>query len=134
MGGVKKRNEKTGENDQERSSNLQQTISKKERNEKTGESDEERSSNLMRKKSETVSHSVVSGSLLTAWTIARQASLSMGFSRQEHWRGLRSLLHGIFLTHGSNLGLLPCRQNLYCLSHREANHISSRYINVIKMG
>ena len=87
----------------------------------------------MRKKNENVSHSVVSGSLLTAWTVARQASLSMGFSRQEYSSGLHSLLQGIFLTHGLNLGLLPCRQNLYCLSHREANHISSRFINVIKM-
>ena len=24
----------------------------------------------------------------TAWTAARQAPLSVGFSRQEHWRGL----------------------------------------------
>ena len=28
-----------------------------------------------------------------------------------------SLLQGIFLIHGSNLGLLHCRQILYCLSH-----------------
>ena len=34
-----------------------------------------------------VSHSVVSNSA-TAWTVARQATLSMGFSRQEHWSGL----------------------------------------------
>ena len=33
------------------------------------------------------------------WTTARQAPLSMGFSRQEHWMGL---LQGIFLTQGSN--------------------------------
>ena len=26
--------------------------------------------------------------LVTPWTIARQAPLSMGFSRQEHWSGL----------------------------------------------
>ena len=26
--------------------------------------------------------------LVTPWTAARQASLSMGFSRQEHWSGL----------------------------------------------
>ena len=25
---------------------------------------------------------------VTLWTIAHQAPLSMGFSRQEHWRGL----------------------------------------------
>ena len=26
--------------------------------------------------------------LVTPWTVARQASLSMGFSRQEYWSGL----------------------------------------------
>ena len=31
--------------------------------------------------------------------------------------GSHSLLQGIFLTQGSNLGLLHCRQILYCLSH-----------------
>ena len=25
---------------------------------------------------------------VTSWTVARQAPLSMGFSRQEHWNGL----------------------------------------------
>ena len=33
-----------------------------------------------------VSHSVMSNSLCQ--TVARQAPLSMGFSRQEYWRGL----------------------------------------------
>ena len=35
--------------------------------------------------SESVSCSVVSNSFVTAWTVAHQALLSMGFSRQEHW-------------------------------------------------
>ena len=30
----------------------------------------------------------VSFSFATTWTVAHQASLSMGFSRQEHWSGL----------------------------------------------
>ena len=34
-----------------------------------------------------LSHSVVSNSV-TPWTAARQTPLSMGFSRQEYWRGL----------------------------------------------
>ena len=34
-----------------------------------------------------VSHSVMSDSA-TPWTVARQAPLSMEFSRQEHWSGL----------------------------------------------
>ena len=34
------------------------------------------------------SHSVVSDSFVTLWTVAHQASLSMGFSRQESWSGV----------------------------------------------
>ena len=34
------------------------------------------------------SHLVTSYSLVTPWTVAHQASLSMGFSRQEYWSGL----------------------------------------------
>ena len=30
----------------------------------------------------------MSASLLPPWTVARQASLSMGFLRQEYWNGL----------------------------------------------
>ena len=33
-------------------------------------------------------HSVVVQLFVTAWTVAHQASLSMGFSRQEYWSGL----------------------------------------------
>ena len=32
--------------------------------------------------------------------------------------GCHSLLQGFFLTPGSNLGLLHCKQILYCLSHQ----------------
>ena len=32
--------------------------------------------------------SAMSDSFATSWTIARQAPLSMGFSRQEYWSGL----------------------------------------------
>ena len=37
---------------------------------------------------QSVSRSVVSNSFATQWTVAHQAPLSMGFSRQEYWRGL----------------------------------------------
>ena len=37
-----------------------------------------------------LSHSVMSDSLQPPWTVARQAPLSMGFSRQEYWGGLSS--------------------------------------------
>ena len=71
---------------------------------------------------------------MTAWTVAYQALPSMGFSRQEWvaisfsrdqtWVscivgvGCHFLLQRIFLTQGSNLGLLHCRQTLYHLSHQ----------------
>ena len=33
----------------------------------------------------------------TPWTVARQAPLSMGFSRQEYWSGFPFSLSGMFL-------------------------------------
>ena len=39
---------------------------------------------------------------VTPWTVARQAPLSMGFSRQEYWCGLPCPPPGIFPTQGSN--------------------------------
>ena len=53
---------------------------------------------------------------VTLWTVARQAPVSVGFSRQEYWSGLHVLLQEIFPTQGSNLHLLqllPCRLVLY---------------------
>ena len=38
----------------------------------------------------------------TLWTVAHEAPLSKGFSRQEYWSGLPFLLQGIFLTQGLN--------------------------------
>ena len=35
------------------------------------------------------SHSVVSDSLATPWTVVHQAPLSMGFPRPEYWSGLQ---------------------------------------------
>ena len=54
----------------------------------------------------------------TPWTVAHQAPLYMGFSRQEYWSGLPFLLQGIFLIQWLNLGLLHCRRILYYLSHK----------------
>ena len=48
--------------------------------------------------------------IATPWTVARQAPLSMGFSRKNTGVGCHALLQGIFLTQGSN----PC---LSCLLH-----------------
>ena len=54
----------------------------------------------------------------TPWTAARQAPPLMGFSRQEYWSGLHSLLQGIFPTPGSKPGLSYCRWILFHLSHQ----------------
>ena len=40
-----------------------------------------------------------------------------GFPGKNTGVGCHFLLQGIFPTQGSNLGLLHCRQTLYCLSH-----------------
>ena len=37
---------------------------------------------------QSLSRSVMSDSFVTPWTVALQAPLSMGFSRQEYWSGL----------------------------------------------
>ena len=39
---------------------------------------------------------LMSDSFVIPWAIAHQASLSMGFSRQESWSGLPFPLQGIF--------------------------------------
>ena len=46
----------------------------------------------------------------------------MEFFKQAYRSELHSLLQGIFLTQGLNLGLLHCRQILYCLSHQGSPH------------
>ena len=56
---------------------------------------------------------------VTPWTVAYQAPLSMGFSRQEYWSGLPfPSPGGIFPTQGSNPSPSHCRQTLYRLSHQ----------------
>jgi len=52
--------------------------------------------------SESVSHSVVSDSLATPWTVAHQAPLSVGFSRKEYRSGLLFPSPGDLLTLGIN--------------------------------
>ena len=47
----------------------------------------------------------------TPWNVARQALLSMGFSRGEYCSGCHFLLQGIFLTLGLNLSLFCLLQN-----------------------
>ena len=53
-------------------------------------------------------------------TVAPQAPLSMGFSRQNIGVGCHFLLQRIFPTQGSNPGLLHYRQILYQLSYQKS--------------
>ena len=57
---------------------------------------------------------------VTLWTVALQAPLSMGFSRQEYWGALPFPSPGGLPYQGLNSGFLHCRQILYHLSHQEA--------------
>ena len=52
--------------------------------------------NQLRRKRSEPTCSVVSDSLGTPWTVARQAPVSMGFPRQEYWSELPRPLPGDF--------------------------------------
>ena len=60
----------------------------------------------------------MSNSFATPWTVARQASLSMGFSKQEYWDGLPFPSQGIFPAQGSNPSLLLWQVGSLPLSHQ----------------
>ena len=45
---------------------------------------------------------------MTPWTVAHQAPLSIGFSRQEYWSGSHAILQGIIPIQGSIPGLPNC--------------------------
>ena len=64
------------------------------------------------------SHSVMSDSLQPPGLVARQAPLSMGFSKQEYWSGLPFPSPGDLPDQGSNPGLPHQRQTLLPLSHQ----------------
>ena len=73
-------------------------------------------------KSESVSLSVSGAWLfMKPWTVAAhpQVPPSMEFPDKNIGVGSHAFLQGIFPTQGWNLGLLPCRQILYHLSHQE---------------
>ena len=53
----------------------------------------------------------------TAWAVARQAPLSVGFSRQEHWGRLPLLLQWSFPAQEPNLRLLHWQEDSLPLSH-----------------
>ena len=60
---------------------------------------------------------------VTLWAVAPPASSVRGFPRKNIGVCCHFLLQGIFLTQGSNLGLLHCRQILYHWATSEAQII-----------
>ena len=62
---------------------------------------------------------VVIDSFATPWTIARQAPLSMGLSRQEYWSGCHALLLRIFPTQGLKPHFLHWEEDSLPLSHQQ---------------
>ena len=62
----------------------------------------------------------------TLWIVAYHAPSSMDFPGKRNGVGCHFLLQRIFLTQGSNPGLLHCRQTLYRLSHRGSPLVSLR--------
>ena len=75
-----------------------------------------------------ISCSVVSA-FVTPWTVAHQAPLSMGFSGKNTGVGCHSFLQGIFLTQGSNPGLLPYRQ---ILSHKSHQRLHWGFVSILR--
>ena len=65
-----------------------------------------------------LAHTSVVSDSMTPWTVACQASLSMGFPGKNTGVGCHALLQGIFPTQGWNPGLQHCRQILDRLSHQ----------------
>ena len=59
----------------------------------------------------------------TPWTVACQAPLSMGFSRQEYWSALLFPSPGDLRDSGIQPGLLHCRQTLYHLSNQGSPYV-----------
>ena len=54
---------------------------------------------------------------VTTWTVARQAPLTMGFSRQEHWNGLPSPLPGDLPSLGTEPESSALQVDILLLSH-----------------
>ena len=66
------------------------------------------------------SHSVVSDSFTTPWTVARYTPLSVGFPRQEHWTGLLFPSLGDLPVPGIEPTSPAGQSDYYSLSHQKS--------------
>ena len=76
--------------------------------------------------SESVSHSVISDSSVTPWTVACQVPLSMNSPGKNTGVGSHFLLQGIFPIQGSNARPPQCRWVLHHLSHQDVGFGKSK--------
>ena len=67
--------------------------------------------------------------LVTPWTVACQAPVSMEFPGKNTGADCHFLLQGIFPIQGYNQGLLHCRQILYQLSYEGSPKKKANLIN-----
>ena len=79
-----------------------------------------------------VSHSVMSDSLRPCGLQPVRCFCTWNSPGKNTGAGSHSLLQRIFLTQGSNPGLLQCRQILYHLSHQEKPNIIYPVIQILK--
>ena len=79
---------------------------------------------------------IVSDSFVTPWTVAHQAPLNTGFSRQEYWRGLPFPSAGDLPRPGiePRISWVSCigRQILYHRATWEALNVKVSKINLLK--
>ena len=76
-----------------------------------------------------LSHFICVQLCVTPWTIAHQAPLFMGFSRQEYWSGLLFTPPVDLLTQGLNLCFLHWQVDSLSLSHLGSLWSILRYCN-----
>ena len=72
--------------------------------------------------------------LATQWTVARQAPLSMGFSRQEYWSGLPFPFPGDLLDSGIEPVSLALQVDSLPLSHLGSSlnyYQSFKFLNLL---
>ena len=68
------------------------------------------------------------------WTVAHQAPLSMGFSRQEYENGLPFSSAGALPDPGIESVSPALQADSYPLSHLENQNDGSNYINIVRLG
>ena len=74
---------------------------------------------------------ILSNSFVSPWTVAHQAPLSKGFSRQEYWSGLPFISPGDFPDPGIELVSLALADDSLLLSHQGSPGIMSIILAIL---